>query len=362
MRLFFIFSLLFPYLGISQITSEVLDETVCATPSRENTPPNKQVNVTVDFDEEPLHKTGPKSEQEIKDLFKTIEWSERDWMQRKVLYFDVETTGLGYDAKITQISALLYEHGQFTGRYINYYLNPETPTTPGAYKASKLPDSFLKDKPKFRDVYQEILKLFDEADIVSGYNVGFDVRMLQREVENLGKNGIYIEPLAIIHKDLYHMVRRDWKRANTPKKVISPDARTSVLQSMTLDEIKERDSLAQQRKNARQLATAERKRKAEEAAHRDDGPCEDCFPKIKRVPTFTLSAMSKNLGIEKLPVLSAINNIEIQGFSADAGVPQTRIGQFHDAVTDTFVTATIAKGLRERPFYDTFKANLNQDT
>ncbi len=71
-----------------------------------------------------------------------------------------------------------------TGRTFHIYLNPEKDMPPEVQKIHGITNAFLKDKPLFRDVYQEFLDFIGDSTIVA-HNARFDIGFLNAE---LGRN------------------------------------------------------------------------------------------------------------------------------------------------------------------------------
>lgn len=111
-------------------------------------------------------------------------------MSKPLVVFDIETTGL--DKKkdyIIQFSAVKYDRDKsIITDSINHYIQPS-----GNYSISivaflkhKITPDFLKDKPLFIDVAQDIFNFFEGCDILTYNGIGFDAPFLKREFNDCG--------------------------------------------------------------------------------------------------------------------------------------------------------------------------------
>jgi DNA polymerase-3 subunit epsilon len=108
------------------------------------------------------------------------------------IIFDTETTGLESKTdRIIEIGGIeLFNHFP-TGRTIHLYISPDDRKVhPDALAVHGITDEFLKDKPKFAQVVQEIRDFFEGARWVA-HNAAFDMGFINAEFARLG-----IEPVA----------------------------------------------------------------------------------------------------------------------------------------------------------------------
>ena len=108
------------------------------------------------------------------------------------IIFDTETTGL--ESKLDRVIEIggieLINHFP-TGRTLNLYISPEDRKVhPDALAVHGITDEFLKDKPKFAEVVDQIRDFFDGARWVA-HNATFDMGFINAEFARLG-----IEPVA----------------------------------------------------------------------------------------------------------------------------------------------------------------------
>ncbi len=104
------------------------------------------------------------------------------------IVLDTETTGLsaaGGD-RIIEIGCVELLHRKLTGNNKHFYLNPERDSHEDALKVHGISNEFLRDKPKFSAVADELLEYLAGAEIII-HNAQFDVGFLNRELELLGR-------------------------------------------------------------------------------------------------------------------------------------------------------------------------------
>lgn len=103
------------------------------------------------------------------------------------IIFDTETTGLdNREDRVIEIGGIELENQFPTGRTIHIYINPgERKVHPEALAVHGITDEFLKDKPPFADVAQEIVDFFGDARWVA-HNATFDIGFINAEFERLG--------------------------------------------------------------------------------------------------------------------------------------------------------------------------------
>ncbi len=102
------------------------------------------------------------------------------------IVLDTETTGLSAEGgdRIIEIGCVELFNRKLTGRNLHFYLNPERNSHEDALKVHGISNEFLRDKPRFAEVAQEILDYVADAEIII-HNAAFDVGFLSRELERL---------------------------------------------------------------------------------------------------------------------------------------------------------------------------------
>ena len=108
-------------------------------------------------------------------------------MSRQIV-LDTETTGLSAEGgdRIIEIGCVELVARKLTGNNLHFYINPERDSHEDALKVHGISNEFLRDKPKFAEVAEEILRYVDGAEIII-HNAAFDVGFLDKELERLGK-------------------------------------------------------------------------------------------------------------------------------------------------------------------------------
>jgi DNA polymerase-3 subunit epsilon len=103
------------------------------------------------------------------------------------IVFDTETTGLSplTGDRVVEIGCVELWNRVETGRTFHAYFNPERPMPSGAEAVHGLTDSFLADKPRFRDVALDLLEFLGDCPLVA-HNASFDFGFLNHELNNCG--------------------------------------------------------------------------------------------------------------------------------------------------------------------------------
>lgn len=108
-------------------------------------------------------------------------------MTRQIV-LDTETTGLSAENgdRIIEIGCVELVNRKLTGQNKHFYLNPERDSHEEALKVHGISNDFLRDKPKFAAVADELLGYLAGAEIII-HNAAFDVGFLNKELELLGR-------------------------------------------------------------------------------------------------------------------------------------------------------------------------------
>lgn len=97
----------------------------------------------------------------------------------KILVADVETTGLKKDSKIIQFSSEMYKVKEDLSLQkiseLNLYINPGEKLEPKITEITGITDEMLLDAVSEQQAAKIIFPLFEESDIVAGYNISFDI-------------------------------------------------------------------------------------------------------------------------------------------------------------------------------------------
>jgi DNA polymerase-3 subunit epsilon len=104
------------------------------------------------------------------------------------IVLDTETTGLSAETgdRIIEIGCVELVGRKLTGNNKHWYLNPERDSHEDALKVHGISNEFLRDKPKFAAVADELLEYLQGAEVII-HNAAFDVGFLNKELELLGR-------------------------------------------------------------------------------------------------------------------------------------------------------------------------------
>ena len=116
-------------------------------------------------------------------------------MSRQIV-LDTETTGLSAEGgdRIIELGCVELLNRKLTGNNLHLYFNPGRDSHEDALKVHGISNEFLKDKPKFADVVDDILQYLQGAEIII-HNAAFDVGFLNKELELVGRPafGTYVQ-------------------------------------------------------------------------------------------------------------------------------------------------------------------------
>jgi len=101
---------------------------------------------------------------------------------------DTETTGLSPENgdRILEIGCVELINRKLTGNNLHYYINPERDSHEEALKVHGISNEFLKDKPKFAQIADELLTYLKGAEVII-HNAPFDIGFLNKELERLSQ-------------------------------------------------------------------------------------------------------------------------------------------------------------------------------
>lgn len=104
------------------------------------------------------------------------------------IVFDTETTGLEFKAdRVIEIGGIELLNQFPTGRSFHVYINPgDRKIHPDALAVHGITEEFLKDKPLFADIVEDLEAFFDGARWVA-HNATFDMNFINAEFARLGK-------------------------------------------------------------------------------------------------------------------------------------------------------------------------------
>lgn len=99
------------------------------------------------------------------------------------IIFDVETTGLNpkQGHRIIEIGCIELLDRCTMGKYFHSYFNPDRDMPPDAFKIHGLSSEFLQDKPRFKDIADDLMAFISDAQLVA-HNGSFDLGFLNHEL------------------------------------------------------------------------------------------------------------------------------------------------------------------------------------
>ncbi|HJV73556.1 MAG TPA: DNA polymerase III subunit epsilon [Noviherbaspirillum sp.] len=103
------------------------------------------------------------------------------------IVLDTETTGLNPRSgdRIIEVGCVEIVNRQLTGNNFHSYINPERDSEEGALAVHGLTTEFLRDKPKFAEIADELRDYVRGAEIII-HNAPFDLAFLDAEFDRLG--------------------------------------------------------------------------------------------------------------------------------------------------------------------------------
>ncbi|MFP8781460.1 DNA polymerase III subunit epsilon [Hydrogenophaga sp. RWCD_12] len=101
---------------------------------------------------------------------------------------DTETTGLSAESgdRIIEIGCVELVARKLTGNNLHHYVNPERDSHEDALKVHGISNEFLRDKPKFAQIADELLEYLQGAELII-HNAPFDIGFLNKELERIGR-------------------------------------------------------------------------------------------------------------------------------------------------------------------------------
>ena len=104
------------------------------------------------------------------------------------IVLDTETTGLSAEGgdRIIEIGCVELYARKLTGNNLHFYINPERDSHEDALKVHGISNEFLRDKPKFAQLVDDILAYVQDAEVII-HNAAFDIGFLNKELERVGK-------------------------------------------------------------------------------------------------------------------------------------------------------------------------------
>jgi DNA polymerase-3 subunit epsilon len=103
-------------------------------------------------------------------------------MNKNILFFDLETTGLEtHKARIVEIAII------YNGNKKTFYINPECNIPESASRIHGIYNEDVKDCQTFKELAPKLIKIIDECECLCGYNIRkYDVPILYTEFLRCG--------------------------------------------------------------------------------------------------------------------------------------------------------------------------------
>ena len=107
------------------------------------------------------------------------------------IFLDIETTGLSFrdGHKIVEIACIETNELIPTNKVFHKVINPERNVPDEAYKIHGFSSEFLKDKPKFLAIADELIDFIKDYDLII-HNAPFDLPFINHELKLIKKNSI----------------------------------------------------------------------------------------------------------------------------------------------------------------------------
>ena len=104
------------------------------------------------------------------------------------IVLDTETTGLSAEGgdRIIELGCVELFARKLTGNNLHFYFNPERDSHEDALKVHGISNEFLRDKPKFGQIADELLDYLRDAELII-HNAPFDISFLNKELDRLGR-------------------------------------------------------------------------------------------------------------------------------------------------------------------------------
>ena len=107
------------------------------------------------------------------------------------IFLDIETTGLSFkdSHRIVEIACIETNELIPTKRFFHKIINPERNVPEDAFKIHGFSTNFLKDKPKFKEIANELINFIGGNDLII-HNASFDISFINHELKLLNKDVI----------------------------------------------------------------------------------------------------------------------------------------------------------------------------
>ena len=105
------------------------------------------------------------------------------------IFLDIETTGLSFkdNHRIVEIACIETNELIPTKRIFHKIINPERSVPDEAFEIHGFSTDFLKDKPKFEEIADELISFINGNDLII-HNASFDLPFINHELKTLKKD------------------------------------------------------------------------------------------------------------------------------------------------------------------------------
>ncbi len=105
------------------------------------------------------------------------------------IFLDIETTGLSFkdNHKIVEIACIETNELIPTKRVFHKTINPERNVPDEAFRIHGFSSEFLKDKPKFKEIADELINFIGGKDLII-HNASFDIPFINHELKLVKKD------------------------------------------------------------------------------------------------------------------------------------------------------------------------------
>jgi DNA polymerase-3 subunit epsilon len=111
-----------------------------------------------------------------------------DGNSMREIIFDTETTGLDprNGDRVVEIGCVELINHIPTGKSFHRHVNPERSVPAEAVRVHGLTDDFLRDKPRFAAIADELIEFFGDATLIA-HNAAFDISFVNAELARVGR-------------------------------------------------------------------------------------------------------------------------------------------------------------------------------
>ena len=100
------------------------------------------------------------------------------WITKNPVYIDTETTGMGQNDEIVEISVIDHDGSVL----VDSLIKPVGKISPGANAIHGITDKMVKNAPRWEEIWRQVEKVIANR-VVGIYNADFDLRMIRQSHE-----------------------------------------------------------------------------------------------------------------------------------------------------------------------------------